>query len=122
MKLRRLTPQDFDRLAASTRMGDRACAMARAVLVDGRAQVDVATEYGMTKQRVSLAVGAIERAFVSSAAPGTGWVTVTLDLPESLALELAELSDSLKGRPEDAQAKALAQVLRSMRAARAAVA
>jgi hypothetical protein len=57
MRLKRLTPQAFDRAAADTRMGDQAREMARAVLVDGRAQVDVATEHGMSKQRVSLSRG-----------------------------------------------------------------
>jgi hypothetical protein len=123
MKLKRLTPEDFARVASRTRLGERARDMARAVLVDGRAQADVATEYGMTKQRVNAAVGAIERAYIQTAAPGTGWVSVALDLPEALALELASLVDALRGaRDEAARTKALAQVTRAIRAAKNALA
>ncbi len=70
MRLKRLTPQAFDRVAADTRMGEQAREMARAVLVNGRAQVDVATEHGMTKQRVSGAVATIERAYKKTTTPG----------------------------------------------------
>jgi len=115
MKLKRLSADDFDRLAAETRVKDRARDMARAVLVEGRAQADVAMEHGMSKQRVNLAVGAIERAYFKSAAPGTGRVEVTLDMPEALALELSELIDGLKQcTDQERSAKALSQVLRSM--------
>ena len=72
MRLKRLTPQAFDRTAADTRLGEQAREMARAVLVDGRAQVDVATEHGMTKQRVSLAVAAKRPLSKARAAPKYG--------------------------------------------------
>ena len=97
MRLKRLTPQAFDRAAADTRMGDQAREMARAVLVDGRAQVDVATEYGMSKQRVSGAVATIERAYKKTTTPGVSSIRVELDLPETLALELAALAEAMKG-------------------------
>ncbi len=69
--------------------------MARAVLVDGRAHADVATQHGMTRQRVSLAVGTIERAYLKFPAPGQSSIRVELDLPEALALELAALGRAL---------------------------
>jgi hypothetical protein len=97
MKLKRLTPQAFYRTAAGTRLGDQAREMARAVLVEGRAQVDVATEHGMTKQRVSLAVATIERAYKKATTPGVSSIRVELDLPEALALELIALVDAMKG-------------------------
>lgn len=96
MRLKRLAPDAFDRVAADTRLGDQAREMARAVLVDGRAQVDVATEYGMTKQRVSLAVATIERAYKKFTTPGVSAIRVELDLPESLALELGALAEALE--------------------------
>lgn len=96
MRLKRLTLQAFDRAAADTRMGDQAREMARAVLVDGRAQVDVATEYGMSKQRVSGAVATIERAYKKVTTPGVSAIRVELDLPEALALELGALADALE--------------------------
>jgi hypothetical protein len=67
------------------------------VLVDGRAQVDVATEYGMTKQRVSGAVATIERAYKKTTTPGVSSIRVELDLPEALALELMALIEAMKG-------------------------
>jgi len=97
MRLKRLTPQAFDRAAADTRMGDQAREMARAVLVNGRAQVDVAAEYGMSKQRVSGAVATIERAYKKTTTPGVSSIRVELDLPEALALELAALAETIKG-------------------------
>lgn len=96
MKLKRLSSEEFDRLAATTRLREQARNMARSVLVDGRTQVDVATEWGMSKQRVNLAVAAIERAYSASTAPGGGMVRVSLDLPEGLALELSNLMEATK--------------------------
>lgn len=102
MRLKRLTQQAFDRAAADTRMGDQAREMARAVLVDGRAQVDVATEHGMSKQRVNGAVATIERAYKKTTTPGVSAIRVELDLPEALALELGALVEALGqcGDPE----------------------
>lgn len=95
MRLTRLAPHIFDQVAADTRLGDQARGMARAVLVDGRAQADVATEYGMTKQRIGLAVTAIRRTYAKSSVPGWGSMRVELDLSESLALELGALAEAL---------------------------
>ena len=118
MRLKRLTPQAFDRTAADTRLGDQAREMARAVLVDGRAQVDVATEHGMTKQRVSLAVAAIERAYKKATTPGVSSIRVELDLPEALALELAALVEAMKGCDDAAKtAEALEKTTSAVRKA-----
>lgn len=106
MKLQRLSLEEFDRLAASTRLREQARNMARAVLVDGRTQADVATEWGMSKQRVNLAVAAIERTYIATAGAGGGVVRVSLELPESLALELGTLLDALKNCPDAALASA----------------
>lgn len=117
MKLTRLPPAEFDSIVKRTRMGDLARQMARAVLVDGRPQSDVAVEYGRTRQRVSAAVAQVERAFALTAKAGTGWVRVTLELPEALALELANLAEGLKDGKKIAREKALEQVLNVIRAA-----
>jgi hypothetical protein len=118
MKLKRLSSKDFDRVAATTQQGERAVAMARAVLVDGRAQADVAAEYGMTKQRVNGAVATIERAYAKSAESSSGWVTVELELPEPWAQELDRLLGVLlQCEDEAARARVCTQVLRSLRAA-----
>ncbi len=113
MRLKRLTPQAFDRAAADTRMGDQAREMARAVLVDGRAQVDVATEYGMSKQRVSGAVATIERAYKKTTTPGVSSIRVELDLPETLAL-----AEAMKGCDDAARcAEALDKATNAVRKA-----
>lgn len=58
--------------------------------------MDVAAEYGMSKQRVSGAVATIERAYKKTTTPGASSIRVELDLPEALALELAALSEAMK--------------------------
>lgn len=118
MRLKRLTPQAFDRTADNTRLGDQARKMARAVLVDGRAQVDVATEYGMTKQRISLAVATIERAYMKAMTVGGSFIRVELELPEGLALELGALVEAMKGCDDAAKsAEALEKATHAVRKA-----
>lgn len=120
MRLKRLAPDVFDRVAAGTRLGVQARDMARAVLVDGRAQVDVATEHGMTKQRVSLAVGTVERAYKKFSSPGVSAIRVELDLPESLALELSGLLEALTGCTDEARkAEALEKATKAIHKAAA---
>ncbi len=107
MKLQRLSPEEFDRIvAAKPRMLEQTRNMARAVLVEGRTQGNVAAEYGMSQQRVQLAVASIERAYMATAGVGGGVVRVSLELPESLALELGALLDALKGCSDAARADA----------------
>ena len=118
MRLKRLTPQAFDRTAADTRLGEQAREMARAVLVDGRAQLDFATEHGMTKQLVIFAVAAIERAYKKATTPGVSSIRVELDLPETLALELAALAEAMKGCDDVAKsAEALEKATTAVRKA-----
>jgi len=100
MKLIHLPLKEFEVVAATTRLGEQACSMARAVLVDGRMQSDVATEWGMSKQRVNLAVNAIERAYIATASVENAIIRASFDLPESLALELGALLDAMKNCPD----------------------
>ena len=107
MKLQRLSPEEFDRIvAAKPRMLERTRDMARAVLVDGRTQSDVAIEWGMSRQRVNLAVISVERTYMETAGSGGGLVRLSLEMPESLALELGTLLDALKSCPDAALASA----------------
>lgn len=96
MKLERLSRDEFDRLAALTRLPENSKAMAAAVLVDGRVQVDVATEWGVQKQLVSRIVASINRVYMASTTASDGVVRLSLELPESLALELGTLLESIK--------------------------
>ena len=119
MRIRRLAPHTFDLVAADTRLCAQARAMARAVLVDGRAQADVATEYGMSRQRVNLAVAAIERAYVKLAAPGESSIRFELELPEALALELGALAEALAQCPDaERRGAAVDKVLAAARSGR----
>ncbi len=119
MRIKRLAPHTFDLVAADTRLGAQARDMARAVLVDGRAQADVATEYGMSRQRVNLAVAAIERAYVKLAAPGESSIRFELELPEALALELSALAEALVQCPDaERRGAAVGKVLAAARSGR----
>lgn len=120
MKLRRLDIEVFNRLATETGLGDRAREMAAAVLVDGRKQTDVAAEYGMTKQRIGLAVASIEKAYFDGkiGVVGTGIVSVELDLPESLALQLAHFNEMFqKCRNKSDRKRAIANVIANLESA-----
>ena len=102
MKLERLSRDEFDRLAALTRLPENSKAMAAAVLVDGRVQVDVAAEWGVQKQLVSRIVASINRVYMASTTASDGVVRLSLELPESLALELGTLLESIKKSPDTA--------------------
>lgn len=95
MKLKRLSSDEFDRLVAMTRFQDNSRAILRAVLVDGRPQADVATEFGVSKQRVNRLMNFIKEDYIEKAAAGTALVSVTMEMPENLAIDLAAMLDVL---------------------------
>jgi hypothetical protein len=96
MRLKRLTAHDFKRLADRTRLKERTRQLAREVLVDGGTPSGVAARAGMTQQRVSLAVGVIEKAYFADREGGLGWVSLEMELPERIALQIDELAQMLK--------------------------
>jgi uncharacterized protein YpuA (DUF1002 family) len=96
MRLKRLTAEDFNRLASQTRMKEQTRQLAREVLVDGFSMSNVAARAGMTPQRVALAVGVIEKAYFADKEGSLGWVSLEMELPESIALQLDELAQALK--------------------------
>jgi len=101
MKLQRLSPKAFDRLAELTRLQPAAVALARAVLVDGKSRVAVAKDAGFTRARVQLAVAAIERKYLEGEDVGEAPITVQLTLPPSLARALSTLSEAFAGVHQD---------------------
>jgi hypothetical protein len=111
MKLKRLTPEDFDRLAEGTRLQDRTRQLAREVLVDGETPSDVAARAGMTKQRVGLAVGVIEKAYFADKGGGLGWVSMEMELPERVALQLDELAQALKASGDQAKLEQASEIV-----------
>ncbi|MDE4928787.1 TrfB-related DNA-binding protein [Ralstonia insidiosa] len=121
MKLKRLSPDEFDSLPwmAKTRFHDQTWSILRAVLVDGRTQADVATEYGVSKQRVNSLMGDFKRNYIAqAAATSNAVVSVTLEMPEQLALEVAGLLDALKAcTDEDKKTEALEKAQNAVRRA-----
>lgn len=85
-------PTHFEEAAARTRLSDKGKAAARAVLVDGRKQADVAREFGVDRSAVaryvrSLLVGHGEVGHF----PPT-WETVTVTVPKRLAQQIRKLA------------------------------
>jgi hypothetical protein len=72
---------DFDRAVPGRRWSRRNIQLARAVLVDGRSQAEVAQEAGMGRQRMSQIVAMMRKA-IGDAVP-EGWRTDTATLPTS---------------------------------------
>lgn len=117
-RLKRIGEAEFDMLADQTRLGDAARSMARMVLVEGQSAVDVAKQFGMSKQRVGLAVESIRRAHQSVATTRNGWVKVELELPERWFAQLPQVLDALRATSSpDAQAVALSQVAHALQRA-----
>lgn len=106
MRITRLSDKTFEQVIASVRsrrrLGEDARKMAYAVLVEGRKALDVAAEYGVTRQRVSLAVSSVRRAYAKSLTLEESVVSIELELPIALARELAELAAVL-AKPLDAE-------------------
>jgi hypothetical protein len=112
MKLKRLNAADFDRLAEDTRLKDgRGRQFAREVLVDGDTPTDVAKRHGVTKQRVGLAVGVMEKAYFDDKESGLGWVSVEMELPEKIALELDDVAKALMASGDQAKLEEVARIV-----------
>lgn len=74
---------EFGRGAAISRMEPCNIAVARAVLVEGRRQADIAREHGLTRQSVSATVAKM-RKYIQAANPvPPGWLADTVVLPKS---------------------------------------
>lgn len=111
MRLKRLAAADFDRLASGTRLQERTRQLAWEVLVDGHAPTEVAARAGMSKQRVGLAVAVMEKAYFADRDGGLGWVSLEMELPESIALQLDELARAVKASGDQAKLEQVAEVL-----------
>jgi hypothetical protein len=96
LKLTQLSSDEFDRLANMTRLRDSAKEMAREVLVGRRNKADVGRAFGVTRQRVGLAVGSIEEAYRRSVSPSNATIRVTLELPDELASALGSLIAAIR--------------------------
>lgn len=87
-----MTPDVFDRLAASTRLKPIALGMARRVLVDGITATAAAREAGRTRSESSRAAQRIRAALLAEAGLPPGWRVVTVAAPPAVADEIERLA------------------------------
>lgn len=78
-------PTHFHEAEIRTRLSDRGKAAARAVLVDGRKQADIARELGIDHAAVARYVRSILRAHGETDRYPDTWETVTLTVPKRMA-------------------------------------
>ena len=83
MKLRPLSEDEFARTCAKSRLKPATHAIARAVLVDGKKQVDVAAEVDTSRSWVHQVVAKFWRQFedVERSTVPKGWRTEAVTLP-----------------------------------------
>lgn len=118
MKLTRLAPEDFDRLAAQTEMGKDAKLMAKGFLVDRRTLSEVAAEHNVSKQRVHLAVETIRKEYLLTK-ERSGWFELQVELPHALAVEMEQLAGVLSSQPnEKVRQAALVKINRAIASAK----
>ena len=87
---KRLTAEEFDALPEKTKGRTAELrAAARAVLVDGRGLQDVATEMGVSRQRVMTLRDRVYAAYLSSELTPPGWVKATVTAPEPMLKKFA---------------------------------
>ena len=110
--LKRIESDLFDHIVSLSRMKPLSRSMARRVLVDGVSPTEVAKEFGVIRQRVTMAVDVVRRIHGNTGVlqPG-GWVTVSLVLPAELARGLQNLTEAIQAaESEDDRAAAIARV------------
>lgn len=103
IRRRILSTDEFARAAARARMEPATLAIARAVLVDGRRQVDVATDAGTSRAWVSEAVAKFMREVEAAERLSlpAGWKTDTVSLPSDLWPEVRKLEREARSRLRD---------------------
>lgn len=87
MKLnKRLTPQEFEALRPHLdRLGERNVLAAYAIMVEGRKQIQVAAEMGVSRGFVSSVVCRIWEAHMEHGIRPQGWVNLNVVLPPEMA-------------------------------------
>lgn len=89
-----MTPSDFDRAAARTRMRPRSLAMARRYLVDGVTNyAAIAREFKVHPTTVEEKVRTIRREVRLLAGAPTGWAVKTVVVPPIVAVKIDRLRD-----------------------------
>lgn len=83
---KRLTPQEFEALSPYLdRLGANNVVGARAIMVDGRKQAEVAREMGVSKGAISAVVCRIWESHLEHGSRPKGWVSLNVTLPPDLA-------------------------------------
>lgn len=96
MKILRLEAEAFENLAAVLQLNDDRKNIARAVLVDGYPQAEVAARQGVSKQWVNEVVRGVASGY--GALADTAIVKVELHIPRGLAVELEALGAALENQ------------------------
>lgn len=80
-----MTPEDFARYAARTRMRERALRMAGAVLIEGIGPSEAARREGQTHEAARRAAARIVREMRQEGGYPRGWEAVTVIVPQERA-------------------------------------
>ena len=89
-----MSPNKFE--AARKRFGrlsDETIEMARLVLVEGKGQTEIAKQYGLSRQRVSLAVKQVNSAIEDIP---KGWVKLEIWMPSAMANRVKKMADEAR--------------------------
>ncbi len=98
--MERLTAAEFEALRPHLgRLTMDSVKIARMVLVDGVKQSEVATQYGMSRQRIH---GIMVRFAAASQAVPTGWRRVEVWLPPELADQVETMADKVRAESKQA--------------------
>jgi hypothetical protein len=90
---KQLSPEEFEHAARTLRrsMSATNLAIARAVLVDGARQVDIAAESGQTAQAINNIIRRLWKVHVENMVPPEGWERIVVCLPKELALAVKQM-------------------------------
>lgn len=100
MKARLLSEDEFARACAKSRLKPATLAIARAVFVEGKRQIDVAAEVGSTRSWVSQAIVKFWRQFeeVERSTVPKGWRTEAVSLPTNVWPAVRKLEREARAR------------------------
>lgn len=88
----RLTVRQLEQLLARpTKFSENTCAMARAILVDGKGPMEVGELHQVSRQAAHRAASKVYRAYLDAMDCPDGWQIVEVRLPEKLANQIKEL-------------------------------
>ena len=105
--LKSIDAAEFEALASQTRLTEGPRAMARMVLVDRKSGPEVAALFNVSKQRVSLAVGSIRKAYETTA--------TLVGIPASMTAHMHEFLTALrKSNSTAVQELAITQVNKTL--------